>query len=492
MTRMVDAGQASTNNTTTNTTNASTQNQPTTASGTANAIPFNLNAGGDGNFLQGMLGNLMGNPNSVLQMTSMILGDNDIDLNNLLQGVTNGAQTGSNQSPNLNLNALLGNLLNPNAGASSGARNIQQPIPTTSSTLNISDNRVEDNQYPVLNGPNESLTSLENHNKTWLGEHNSNIPNAAKLNYTKNVLTSVGETLRSYYNNVNKFLPLVLRLAECLERESLVQSSEERQKVQGLIGAVNTGFDHISKATGSLQPLLGGLEYGQNSGQGHLALVNTVGTQVVIENNSNAQNQSVNTINSNVTTGTARSNPMQDMLSQLTQPDNMRAMMSMVGNLMGNNTGNAQNTANQTGSSNGPNANLLNNLLSQLMGSMGGSMIVDNESSANVHEYFTNLLNDQNLRKTTMLKDIPQNILKITPSPNFSSFTADILSQFSVQEIILLKSLNLRGFTRLRRVIREKLSNYLKEKFENDLEKLAKNIFQTISQILIVTENETD
>ena len=500
MTRMVETSQADANTNTTASTNTSTQNQTSNTSNPINANPFAQNTGANGNLLQGMLGNMMNNPNSILQMTSMILGDNDLDLNNLLQGVRNGTQTGSGQSalPNVNLNALLGNLLNPNAagvGASSGATNTQQANTTQSSTQIIPDNTVEVNPYPVLNGPNESLSNLENLNKTWLGENNYSIPNASRLNYTRNILTSVGETLRSYYDNVDRFLPLVLRLAECLERESLVQSAEERCKVQSLIAAVNTGFENISKATGSLQPLLNGLQYGQNSGQGHLSLVTAIGTQVVIENNNgNNETQSRNINNSdNMATGntTARSNPMQDMLSQLTQPDNMRAMMSMVGNLMGNNAGNAS-TSNQSDSNNRPNANPLNNLLNQLMSNMGGSMMVDNEVGGNVLEYFTNLLNDQNLKKTTILMDIPENILKINSNPDFSSFTRDILSQFSVQEIISLRSLNLRGFTRLRRVIREKVSNYLKDKFNNELEKLVKNISEIISQILIITENEED
>ena len=499
MTRMVETSQTSANTNTTASANTSTQNQSSTTSNPINQNPFAQNTIPNPNLLQGMLGNMMNNPNSILQMTSMLLGDNDLNLNNLLQGVQTGAQTGSGQnpSPNINLNALIGNLLNPNAAGAntySGARSTTQTNPNQSTTQNIPDNTVEANPYPVLNGPNESLSNLENLNTTWLGQHNSGIPQAPRLNYTRNILTSVGETLRAYHNNVDRFLPLVLRLAECLEGESLVQSAEERLKVQSLISAVNAGFENISKATGSLQPLLNGLNYGQNSGQGHLSLVSTIGTQVVIENNNNSETQSGNTNNSNNLTtrdATARSNPMEEMLSQLTQPDNMRAMMSMVGNLMGNNAGNAT-TSNQNDSNNRPNANPLNNLLNQLMGNMGGSMAVDNEVGGNVLEYFANLLNDQNLKKTTILLNIPDNILKISPNPDFSTFTRDILSQFSVQEIILLKSLNLRGFTRLRRVIREMVSRYLKDKFNNDMEKLVKNISEIISQILLITENEED
>lgn len=530
MTKMVESSQPNTNTTTNHSTNSTTQNQSqnqipntnqnTTTSNLPNANPFNINAGAGvgtgGNFLQGMLGNLMNNPNSIMQMTSMILGHNDLDLNNLLQG-SRGAQEGNTnqtQTPNVNLNNLLNNILSPSASTSVGAT-INQPNNTSTSSSTIhSENRNVDNQYPMLNPPRESLANLENINRTWIGDVSESVPQVPKLNYPKNILTSLGETLKNYYNNVNRFLPLVLKLSELLERESLVQSSEERSKVQALISAIISGLDNISKANGSIQPLLNGLEYGQNPGQGHIRLVTTVGTQVVLENTSNISNQSAN-LNTHTagtsetagiyptdattsnTSGTARQNPMQDMLSQLSQPDNMRAMMSMVGNLLGNNQGSSASTSSQgtalntsTNRQNAPNP--LNNLLSQLLGNMGGDMVVDNEVPQNVQEYFNNILSDHNARKTTLLKDIPEYILKIRPNQDFAKFTQEILSQFSIQEIISLKTVNLRGFTRLRRVLREKLSNYIIQKFNNDLIACVKHLTENVSQIFIITENETD
>lgn len=519
MTRMVDNTQS-----TSSTTNAPSQNQIPNQSQNTNSTSTNSNipnfgpgAGTGGNFLQGILGNLMSNPNSMLQMTSMILGDNDLDLNSLLQGPRQGSQTEANpnQPPSLNLNNLLNNILNPNPSARA-ATNQSTTYTNQSNNQNTNNqNRVIENEYPMLNSPNESLANLANVSKTLLGDFDTNYPNNPRLNYTKNVLTSVGETLRTYYQNVNRFLPIVLRLAECLERESLIQSQEERLKIQSLISSVHSGFEQLTKATGSLEPLLNGLEYGQNPGQGHLKLITTIGTQVVVENINNQTQPSINAratstptaVHNNSSTeshienigGSAgtngsnhRANPMQDMLSQLTQPDNMRAMMSMVGNLLGN-SGNASNSTNLGGSStNRQNANPLNNLFSQLLNNMGGDMMVDNEITQNDQEYLTNILNDQNARKTTLLKDIPQNILKFSPNPDFAPFTKEILSEFSINEILSLKSLNFRGFTRQRRNIRDKLSEYVKSKFNSNYNEFAKNLSENISQILIITENETD
>jgi hypothetical protein len=519
MTRMIENTQstsATTNVPSENQIPNQSQNTTSSTSTNPNMPNFGAGTGTGGNFLQGILGNLMSNPNSMLQMTSMILGDNDLDLNSLLQGPRQGSQTEANpnQPPTMNLNNLLNNILNPNPSArtSTNQATTNTTTPTTQN-LNIQNNGI-DNQYPMLNSPNESLANLENVTKTLLGDISTGNPNVPRLNYTKNVLTSLGETLKTYYNNVNRFLPVVLRLAECLERESLIQSQEERQKVQSLISTVHSGFEHITKATGSLQPLFNGLEYGQNPGQGHLRLVTTIGTQVVVENfntqtqpsimatststpsavlNSTTEISSGNMGGSTGTIGSnPRANPMQDMLSQLTQPDNMRAMMSMVGNLLGN-TGNASSSTNLGASStNRQNANPLNNLFSQLLNNMGGDMMVDNEVSQNEQDYFTNLSNDQNARKTTLLKDIPQNILKLLPNPDFAPFTNEVLSEFSVHEILSLKSLNFRGFTRQRRNIREKLSEYAKSKFNSNYNVFAKKISENISQILIITENETD
>ena len=251
MTRVLDNtnGQQSTQNTTNNTQESQfTQQQ--------------------NNPLGNLLGNIFGNSNTITQMTAMILGGDQ----GTTERTSNGSQSG--QTGGLNLNSLIQGILNPSRSTS-----------TTSNIPNINSNNMNEstsqstqnnNPYPILNAPNEQIFHLERIVDRLSGlpadTTNSAIPKQQNLNYPLNVLTATGQTLRNYYSSLVRFSPFILKLADCLERESLISDENERQKVKILIQNISGGFEALNKATIPFQSLLRGLNYGNSPGTGFLSL----------------------------------------------------------------------------------------------------------------------------------------------------------------------------------------------------------------------------
>lgn len=505
MTRMAESSTNAGASSTTSTTGGTTQQ-------TGGTIQQNVNANPFGN----LLGNLLGNPNNMIQMTSMFLGGEGGrgtgNLNNLFSGVQNahdGSQS-SNQTTN-DINSLLQNILNPRNTQTSQT---SQQNANTSNQQSTTDTNPITAQYPLLRTTNDHLTNFERILNTVSGNQESNIPNAPNLNYPLNVLTAVGTTLRRYTQDLTRFLPYLTTLSDCLERESLITNSEDREKVKRLVINIQQGIDELTKSTTPLQPILHGLDYGNAPGTGSLRLVATTELQMSVgpnlgnqsggnettinqnHPNQNIQNQQTTPISSQIpqtvqntqsaqgtTQGTNQgTNPFQQIISEMQQPGNMQMMMNMVGNLFGGGS--------QSGGSAGE-VNI-NNLLGQLMGNLNAGDETVPEVPQNTLDYLNNILNDNQLRKSTYIHSIPENILKIEPQADFAPFVKEIVSQLTFQEVVDLKSINFRCFTRLRKLCREKLSNYINSKLAGDKSKCIELFTDILSERLIIAENETD
>jgi hypothetical protein len=96
------------------------------------------------------------------------------------------------------------------------------------------------------------------------------------------------------------------------------------------------------------------------------------------------------------------------------------------------------------------------------------------------------------LRKTTLVKEIPDTALVLHPEPDFKPLVDNVISQLTVQEVLDIKSINFRGLTRLRKTIRDNLVNYLNSKLNADKNKLFNEIKDMILERLMNHENETD
>ena len=170
MTRMAEQ----TGGSTTGSTTQNTQNTQNTAFN-ANPSSSSTNPNPFGN----ILGNLLNNPNSMMQMTSMFMGsDGNINMNsinNLIGGITGGQGQGG-----ADLNSLLQNIMNPSANTTQ----------TTQSNTTQTNTTTQNTQYPILNTPNLHINNLNGITQSISGASNT-IPTIPELNYPLNILTAV-------------------------------------------------------------------------------------------------------------------------------------------------------------------------------------------------------------------------------------------------------------------------------------------------------------
>ncbi len=500
MTRMVEQplsqSTPSTSNTTTNNSNQNQSSFSGPSPGARGADPFSS-----------LLGNLLNNPNQMIQMTSMILGDesgniNMSNLNNILGGLTSNQPNQSNQ---MDLNALLNNIINPQG--QSGQNQPGQPGQSQANPQQQSTS--SNNPYPMLDTPNQHIQQLNSITNSIQGISSNPFPHVPNLDYPLNILTAVGNTLRKYYQALGRFLPLIEVLSESLQRESLISSQEDREKVKTLIRQVKQGLDNIISSSGPVSSILDGLDFGNAPGQGVYRLIAGATVEMRVDVSEQNINQNIQTNNAqqeqpivspqqgivlgnNPEESRRRStaNPLENILAQMSQPGNMQAMMSMVGNMLGNQgqgRGPQGAQGNQTSSQQ---ANPLGNIISQLMGSLNNQE--QDQVPQSTQEYFTNLLNNSQQRKSTTVNDIPETVLTLEPQPDFKMFVDTLISQLTIQEIIEFKSVNFRGLTRLRRNVRQFINEYLVNKLNNNREKLFDEIKDIIIERIMSHEGEED
>ena len=348
--------------------------------------------------------------------------------------------------------------------------------------------------YPMFDAPNQHIANLNRVTNSTLGVSSDPLPRVPELNYPLNILTATGNTLRNYYQALGKFIPLIEVLSESLQRESLITSPEERDKVKRLIVQIKQGLDEIVSSTGPVSTILQGLDFGNAPGQGMYRYIGQAEVALAIDiqgnNQNDSQNQSSVTI-PNVTVAVnnaesgrrSTSSPFDQILSQMSQPQNMQMMMNMVGGMLGNQPGSSG------ASSSNAQANPFGNILNQLMNNLNGPGDAVPQST---QEFFANLMSNNQLRKTTIVKDIPPTAMVLDPQPDFKPLVEYVLSQLTVQEVIDIKSINFKGLTRLRKTIRDNLVNYLNSKLNADKNKLVNEIKDMILERLMNHENETD
>jgi hypothetical protein len=355
----------------------------------------NINFGNLGN----MFGNLVNNPNAMIQISSVILDD-----------LGRPSSNSSSQRQGNPLDAIFQNLLNPQGISGQSTSNAQSGIQTnvnnintttqnvnntqnTSSTSNIISNNQTNpvditDQYPILKPANQHINNLLNVINTITGGNNSNLPNIPNHNYPRNILIAISYILKNWANQVSRFFPYVSLLAEGLERESLLNNTEERNKLQELARKVTTGLNEIAQGCNSIHQTMNGLNVGTGPGLGYTTLLHTSLNAVslinpnttnnqntninlqseVLQTNNNTQQQS-NTNNEStqpMTSTQSRNNPLSQVLNQLNQPGGLQNMMSMVGSLL-NNPNTAGNLNNMMNSLTGGGNTNINNLLSSLM-----------------------------------------------------------------------------------------------------------------------------
>lgn len=229
-------------------------------------------------------------------MTSLIFDQDGRNLN-----------SGNSNNQNLNLGSLLQNLvggsnpLNPqniSVNQNNINTNTNQPQNSGNSEENPSP---PTNTYPILDETNRNISNLQNLVNQMNGNLlNGEIPQIPNLNYPVNILTTFGNTLKNYHNNLMRFLPYVNNLSDLLQRESLITNPTDRQNANKLAKNVLTGIREISNSNKMIDQFLVGLEFGNRpSGgmvtfiQGSINQIQLVG-EAVDQNNNNSTSFNIN------------------------------------------------------------------------------------------------------------------------------------------------------------------------------------------------------
>ena len=272
------------NESSTNTTNESNQQQP------------RIDLGNLGN----MFGNILNNPNTMIQISGMVLDD----LNRNPGGQSNQANPFANILQNLtNSQARVNSFTNqPNNQPiiQSTINNIQNTTQSTyqQTTHNMNTiNTLQDinHQYPILRPANQHMSNLSNIVNEITGGNSNYIPEIPGHTYPRNILMALALVLKNYHNNVSRFLPFISILVEGLEKESLINNPDQRRKVQELAGLVTKGLNEIGQCCSVLQQSLNGLNIGNSPGTGFTTLVQgSIEAISVISPSSNFNQQNQN------------------------------------------------------------------------------------------------------------------------------------------------------------------------------------------------------
>jgi hypothetical protein len=347
-----------------------------------------------------MFGGLLNNPNAMIQISSVVLDEMNRPqsngqanpLDSILQNLLNPSGRGPSQ-PNVNTRTINTNTTTTNTinTTNTYTNTINNTTTTTNQTNSISNQNNLNidilDQYPILRPANEHALNVGNIVNEITGANSNNIPTLPNHSYPRNILIAIGTVLKNLSDNVSRFLPYVNLLANGLERESLITSSEERNKLQELARKITTGLNDISQSCSSLQQTMNGLNFGTGPGMGYTTLLHTTLNSIsVINPNETNQSNQLQTTNTSLSTeqqtstetreiqnnqSNPRNDPLGQVLSQLNQPGGLQNMMSMVGSMLNNPSsgGNIMNMMNSLmGGSNNPNSsNQINNIISSLL-----------------------------------------------------------------------------------------------------------------------------
>ena len=246
-----------------------------------------------------------------------------------------------------------------------------------------------------------------------------------------------------------------------------------------------------------------------------------INQKIEINNNSksnqnvNPATNSKNTQNTNSSTNqNSNFNLFGNMMNQLMTPENMNSLMGTINNSL--NPG-----ANQSGGNSQNSGGFLGNLFSNLMGAFGdesdeeddfiipSSQQVENQpkkefitpkdnqpqnannntnnNAKNKNSLIKKLVESPQLRRETKISDESKIGEKIDPNIEFASFSNEIISNLTVQEIFNMYNLHFTGLSRLRKDIQKK---YFLDKSKNEEKK--NQIIGLLCERFILIENEID
>jgi len=92
-------------------------------------------------------------------------------------------------------------------------------------------------------------------------------PPMPMLNVPRNPVVLLGGFLNAYQFQLTRLIPLISRLGDLMQRESLMANSNERHQVQLLAQAVGRAMEELAAATTPVLPLLRNVTMGNNPGE---------------------------------------------------------------------------------------------------------------------------------------------------------------------------------------------------------------------------------
>ncbi|CAG9334376.1 unnamed protein product [Blepharisma stoltei] len=117
-------------------------------------------------------------------------------------------------------------------------------------------------------------------------------PRMPQINVERNPLVLLGGYLYNYQFQMLRLLPFISRLADLLQRESLITDPSERAHLQNLGRNVGMALNEFMLATGPVLELLNTVQIGQNPGQFQMRVNNAnVISEHQVRNQNDLQNQ---------------------------------------------------------------------------------------------------------------------------------------------------------------------------------------------------------
>ena len=412
-----------------------------------------------------------------IETTSVPIGVGEINTENILAalgGVNNNSGINNNSNNNNSANIILTNITN-NSNQIQG----NNQVLNTSIPLGIVEVTVD---------------ASEVNNNT-----NNNINNNINISSSNNI-QNVNSTSSANTNKIEQKDTTEKKVEDSKLNEKKEKKQENKNEAKN--DNINLKSSNTNKKDNS-----------QNS--------KDINQKIEINNNSksnqnvNPATNSKNTQNTNSSTNQNNTfNLFGNMMNQLMTPENMNSLMGTINNSL--NPG-----ANQSGGNSQNSGGFLGNLFSNLMGAFGdesdeeddfiipSSQQVENQpkkefitpkdnqpqnannntnnNAKNKNSLIKKLVESPQLRRETKISDESKIGEKIDPNIEFASFSNEIISNLTVQEIFNMYNLHFTGLCRLRKDIQKK---YFLDKSKNEEKK--NQIIGLLCERFILIENEID
>ena len=423
-----------------------------------------------------------------IETTSIPIGVGEINTENILA-----ALGGVNNNSGNNNNNLNNNNSNNVSQAQGNNQVINASIPLGIVEVTVDASSLNNNNS---NNINISLPNLPNNNQTTnatLPTNNTTVVNQQQENKDKTV-----EESKKDENKDKK-----------VEESKLDEKKEKEQenKLKAKVDNNNLKSNNIINNDNSKKSPDTKEKTNTNSNSQNNKNINPTNKPNIPQN---SQNTNPSTTNNNM-------NLFGNMMNQLMSPQNMNSLMGAVGSMLNqgtNQSGSGGNSQNSGG--------LFGNLFSNLMGAFGEESdeeeddytnqpkqttqtqpktefttpkdnqqqnIGSNNINTNINKnsLIKKLLDSPQLRRETKINDESKIGEKLEPNIEFAPFCNDIISNFTVQEVLNMYNLHFTGLSRLRKDIQNK---YFSDESKND--ERIKQIIELICERFILTENEID